>query len=310
MKVLVADDSLVIRRLLESCLAGWGYEVVSVADGGGAWAELNSGEAPAIAILDWVMPVHSGLDLCRMLRAEPRQVYTYVILLTAKGTREDIVEGLGAGADDYIVKPFDRYELEVRLRAGRRIIDLQAELLRTQEALREQATRDALTRLWNRRAILEILAREVDRASRERSRLGVLMFDLDHFKAINDTYGHQCGDAVLSGLAERVQGAMRSYDAIGRYGGEEFLVVAPHVDEEALPAQARRLKNTIASSLECGEGRQVQVTASFGAAIFDPLAPCTGDALIRAADSALYAAKGAGRNAIFLSAAGGLQRVG
>lgn len=309
MKVLVADDSLVIRRLLESCLSSWGYEVISVADGGEAWTALSSGDAPAIAILDWMMPVHSGLDLCRMLRALPRQSYTYLILLTSKGLREDIVEGLSSGADDYIVKPFDKYELEVRLRAGRRIIDLQAELLRTQEALREQATRDALTGVWNRATVLEILAREVDRASRGRGPLGVLMIDLDHFKEINDSFGHQCGDQVLSGLAERVRGTLRSYDAIGRYGGEEFLVVVPNADAEALSAQARRLKNTIAGSGLCAQGQEISVTASFGAAVLDSLEFGTADALIRAADSALYAAKKAGRNSIFLFTADGLQRV-
>ncbi len=309
MKVLVADDSLVIRRLLESCLSAWGYEVVSVADGGAAWAALSAEDAPAIAILDWMMPLHSGLDLCRMLRALPRHSYTYILLLTSKGLREDIVEGLGAGADDYVVKPFDKYELEVRLRAGRRIIDLQAELIRTQEALREQATRDALTGVWNRHSILEILSREVDRAGRKCGLLGLLMFDLDHFKDINDTFGHQCGDQVLSGLAGRLRNALRSYDSIGRYGGEEFLVVVPHADADALASQARRLKSVIEGAVLDAEGRQISVTASFGASVFDPLQPGSPDTLIRAADAALYQSKKVGRNAIFLASPNGLQRV-
>lgn len=309
MKVLVADDSLVIRRLLESCLSGWGYEVVSVADGGDAWSALSAGDSPAIAILDWMMPVHSGLDLCRMLRAVPRPSYTYVILLTSKGLREDIVEGLGAGADDYIVKPFDKYELEVRLRAGRRIIDLQAELIRTQDALREQATRDALTGFWNRLSILEILSRELDRSRRKGGPLGVVMFDLDNFKQINDTYGHQCGDKVLSGLAERLRYATRSYDSVGRYGGEEFLVVVPNVDAASLASQTRRLKATVADTVIEVDGRAISVTASFGASVFDPLTPASADGLIRAADDALYQAKDSGRNAIFLAGPDGCQRV-
>lgn len=309
MKVLIADDSLVIRRLLESCLSGWGYEVISAVDGGEAWDHLSAADAPAIAILDWMMPVHSGLDLCRMLRTLARPSYTYVILLTSKGLREDIVEGLGAGADDYVVKPFDKYELEVRLRAGRRIIDLQSELLRAQEALREQATRDALTRVWNRHSILEILVRETERARRTASAMGVLMLDIDHFKLVNDNHGHQCGDQVLAALAGRLGASIRGYDAIGRYGGEEFLVVVPEIEVAPFLAQAGRLKAAVeATAVETLAG-PLNITASFGAATFDPAHPVSPDELVRAADAALYAAKRSGRNAVFLAAPTGHQRV-
>lgn len=141
------------------------------------------------------------------------------------------MEGLSAGADDYVVKAFEKQELEVRLRAGRRIIDLQAELVAAQAALMEQATRDALTRIWNRASILEALDREVIRSQREKRGLGVLMIDLDHFKLINDSYGHQAGDEALRKTARRMQAAIRPYDSLGRYGGEEFLMVVPGCDD-------------------------------------------------------------------------------
>lgn len=226
-RVLVADDSLVMRRLLESTLESWSYDVICARDGDEAWAALSSDDPPRIAILDWMMPGYSGVDVCRKVRERAGPDYTYIILLTSKSLRQEIVEGLRSGADDYVVKPFDRHELEVRLRVGRRIIDLQAQLLEAQAALKEQATRDALTRTWNRASILEILGRETIRAHRELRPLGVVMMDIDHFKAVNDTHGHLAGDEALKETALRVGGGMRGYDSFGRYGGEEFLSSCP-----------------------------------------------------------------------------------
>ncbi|WP_228486832.1 GGDEF domain-containing response regulator [Paludibaculum fermentans] len=298
MKILVADDSLLMRRLLESTLQGWGYEVVTVSSGDEAWACLQKEDAPPLAILDWMMPVHTGPELCKLMRTLARPVYTYIILLTSRALREDIVEGLGAGADDYVIKPFDKHELEVRLRAGRRIIDLQAELMRAQEALRIQATRDGLTRTWNRAAILEILDREVIRASRERRPLGVVMLDLDHFKRINDEYGHLSGDAALSEAARRVGSCIRAYDAFGRYGGEEFLVVVPGAEDSGLISHAERLRVAIEASPFCLSGQNVSITASFGACTMVPTLPSDAELLIRSADNALYEAKHRGRNSV------------
>jgi diguanylate cyclase (GGDEF)-like protein len=298
MRVLVADDSLVMRRLLESALQGWGYDVLSAKDGGEAWAVLQAEDSPSLAILDWMMPISSGLDLCRRVRALDRARYTYLILLTSRGLRQDVVEGLGAGADDYVVKPFDKHELEVRLRAGRRIVALQTELMRTQEALREQAMKDGLTGIWNRGSILDILARELDRASREHLQLGLLMLDLDHFKQVNDNYGHQCGDAALRGVTIRLRGMMRSYDSLGRYGGEEFLIVVPGCGPRALLDQAERLRQTLcAEPFDLGPVH-LPMSASFGAASFDHTHPCPVFELVRAADAALYEAKRGGRNRV------------
>lgn len=298
MRVLVADDSLVMRRLLESTLENWGYEVISAKDGDEAWAVLSEDNPPKIAILDWMMPGHSGLEVCDMVRQQTRPDYTYIILLTSKSQREDVVEGLRSGADDYVVKPFDRHELEVRLRVGRRIIDLQAQLLEAQAALREQATRDALTAVWNRASILEILGRETSRALRERRPLGVVMMDIDHFKAINDSHGHLAGDEALKEMTFRVSGGMRSYDFFGRYGGEEFLFVVPGCEDRHLTMYAERLRGLIEAVPFQLLGQDVPVTASFGASALMPGEDATPAQLIRAADQALYEAKRAGRNCV------------
>ena len=301
MKILVADDSLVMRRLLESILGGWGYEVLSAKDGAEAWAALSEPDAPQIAILDWMMPVYTGLELCNMVRDLRRKSYTYLILLTSRGLRQDIVEGLSAGADDYVVKPFEKQELEVRLRAGRRIIDLQAELVAAQAALIEQATRDALTKIWNRAYILDALDREVVRACRENRVLGVLMIDIDHFKLVNDTYGHQAGDQALRETARRMQSAIRPYDTLGRYGGEEFLMVVPGCDDVCLAAHAERLRAVMETEPFSVGSDKVHLTASFGATSTSAGADVTGEDLIRAADSALYQAKRSGRNRVVVA---------
>lgn len=205
MRVLIADDSIVSRHLLDATLRKWGYEVVVACDGVEAWNILQSPDAPKLVILDWVMPGLTGPEVCRLVRQQAKSgensankdSYTYILLLTSKSLKEDLIEGMESGADDYITKPFDQHELKVRLRAGTRIIDLERELIFAREELREQATKDFLMRIWNRSSILDILQRELIRGSREKRALGVVLADLDHFKAINDTFGHFAGDAVL-----------------------------------------------------------------------------------------------------------------
>jgi PleD family two-component response regulator len=229
--------------LLDATLRKWGYEVVVACDGVEAWKVLSEDDAPRLAILDWVMPGMTGPEVCRNVRelARDKENYTYILLLTSKSLKEDLIEGLEAGADDYITKPFDQHELKVRLRAGTRIIDLQRELIEAREELRDQATRDFLTRIWNRSSVLDTLHRELDRGKRDNKPVGVVLADLDHFKLVNDTYGHFAGDAVLREFARRMQISMRSYDTIGRYGGEEFLIILPGCDQPCTSGQAERL---------------------------------------------------------------------
>jgi two-component system, cell cycle response regulator len=296
MRILIADDSLVMRRLLEVTLKSWGYDVVKAADGAEAWAELEKPDAPQLAILDWIMPVHTGPELCARIRQSNREQYTYILLLTSKSQREDIVEGMGAGADDYITKPFDTHELEVRVRAGRRIIDLQTQLLVAQEALRIQATHDPLTACLNRGAVMDALAREIARSSRANAPLGVIMMDLDHFKVLNDTHGHAAGDLALQGFVNRVQALTRPYDSIGRYGGEEFLLVLPGCDETAVRTLSERIREGVASEpFTCGP-LALPLSVSIGACAMSASCGASADYLLRCADEALYQAKRNGRN--------------
>jgi len=301
MKVLIAEDDAISRRMLEAFLVKWGYEVVVATQGEEAWGVLQGNDPPKLAVLDWMMPGKDGIELCRGVRQRKGRAYTYILLLTARGHKADIVEGLEAGADDYVTKPFDPYELRARLRAGRRIIELQEQLLSAREALRDQASRDPLTDLWNHKAILGILRKEVARASRTQSPLAVAMIDLDRFKAINDTYGHLAGDAVLRETARRLRGAMRTYDSLGRYGGDEFLAVLPGCD----PAGAARFAESFRAridrkAIDTPDGL-IPVALTLGVAAVEDLLNARPEALVRAADAALYRAKIEGRNRVALA---------
>jgi diguanylate cyclase (GGDEF)-like protein len=294
--VLIADDSPISRRVLEAVLSKWGFEVISVADGAQAWTILQRDDAPRLAILDWMMPGLSGPDVCRLVRQNGRPEYTYIILLTARNEKADLITGMESGADDYLVKPFDNNELKVRLGPGRRIIELQQQLLSAQEQLREQATRDALTRLWNRHAIAEILARELARSYREGIPLGLMMADLDWFKAVNDSYGHLAGDIVLREVSRRISASIRPYDSAGRYGGEEFLLILPGCDEEAAIQTAERMRENIRSTPIRLPEASIFITASFGVTSLPKGQMASSETIIKLADEGLYHAKQHGRN--------------
>jgi diguanylate cyclase (GGDEF)-like protein len=298
MRILIAEDDPVSRRLLEAKLVKWGYDVTVTCDGDQAWEALRSEDAPRLAILDWMMPGVDGVEICRKLRKENREPYTYIILLTALHRDEDLVTGMEAGADDYITKPFKANELRVRLRAGRRIIELQNELIEAREALREQATHDPLTGLWNHEEILRILRRQLSRVKREGGDVSVVMADLDHFKKVNDTHGHMAGDAVLRQTARRMLSQVRDYDYVGRYGGEEFLLVLPGCEGERARNFAERICQCIGSdSMDIPEG-MIPVTISLGVATTCKGSKNDADSLVQAADLALYRAKENGRNRV------------
>jgi diguanylate cyclase (GGDEF)-like protein len=305
MRILIADDSLVSRHLLEATLRNWGYEVIVACDGSEAWKVLERDDAPNLAILDWMMPGLTGPEVCRLVRQKAKEPYTYILLLTSRSLKEDVVEGMDSGADDYLTKPFDQHELKVRLRAGTRIVDLQSQLLTTREALRIQATQDYLTKLWNRSSILEILARELARAGRERTPVGIVLVDLDHFKSINDTRGHFAGDLALQEAARRMKSQIRQYDSIGRYGGEEFLMVLPGCDEAATISQAERIRLAIYDQALDFSDQPLRISASFGCTCAIGALETNGltqERLIAVADEALYRAKDEGRNRVVYAA--------
>ena len=308
MRALIAEDDSISRRMLEAFLVKWGYEVMVATEGEQAWDILQGNESPRLAILDWMMPGRDGVDICRSVRQRKGRPYTYIILLTARGRKEDIVAGLEAGADDYVTKPFDPYELRARLRAGRRIVELQEQLLQAREALRDQASRDPMTGLWNHGTILAILRKEVARASRTQGPFAVAMADVDKFKTINDTYGHPAGDAVLREAARRLRNAMRTYDSLGRYGGDEFLAVIPGCDPAGVARFAESFRARIdRKAVETPEGL-IPTTLSLGLVALDNIRDIKAETLVRVADAALYRAKIDGRNRVAVATAQDVER--
>ncbi len=298
MRVLIADDDEIYRGLLCSTLARWGYQVVAVDQGERALALLTAENAPTLAVLDWMMPGLSGPEICKRLRASPGSRYAYVLLLTARHEMEDVVEGLEAGADDYLTKPFEASELRARLRTATRILDLQEKLLESRRELESLATHDPLTHLWNRRAILERLSSESARAHREKKSVAVLLADVDHFKEVNDRRGHLVGDLVLSEVARRMAAALRPYDVLGRFGGEEFLVVLTTDAPEAFLVVAERLREAVVAFPFSADGLEFPLSISVGVAASLPGTAADTQALLRAADAALYRAKDEGRNRV------------
>ena len=293
MRVLIAEDEAITRSVLEANLSEWGYEVTAVSDGSEALDIIKKPESPSIVITDWMMPRMDGLALCRKIRNMEKSQYIYIIILTAKGEKKDIIEGLEAGADDYLSKPFNRDELRYRTRIGERIINLERRIM-------ELANTDPLTGLPNRRAFMQRMEQELARAQREKNPLSVVLADVDHFKNINDTYGHQIGDLVLQRFVHQLKTSARPYDFPGRYGGEEFLFCFPGVDGVQAVSVAERMRGRIEDMvIKLGdEAQSIRITASFGTASYTSESKENIDSLIKRADDALYLAKKNGRNRV------------
>ena len=288
-KILVADDELATQRVLETLLVKHGYEVLVTKDGPETLQLLEREDAPTLAILDWLMPGIDGIEICRHVREWGHDRYIYIIMLTAKTAKEDFVVGLDAGMDDYLAKPFHPEELLARVRVGERILALQSDL-------RVQATRDHLTGLFNRGTVIEIAQRELAQAEREGESAAVILADIDNFKRVNDTHGHQIGDAVLCEVARRLSARIRAADVLGRYGGEEFLILLPACDASRAREIAERLRSVIADEPVDTASGAVWMTMSFGIALAQAGKHADWDAVVRAADDALYEAKREGRN--------------
>lgn len=294
--ILLAEDSALFRHMITSHLTEWGFKYVCVKDGNAAWKALSLPDAPRLALLDWVLPEMDGIEICRRLRSRDHQSYTYTILLTAKSRKQEMLEAMDAGADDFLAKPFDPLELKARLMVGKRIIDLQQKLLSANDALHFAACHDFLTGTLNRAAILEMLQKELARARRDSSPTGIVLLDVDHFKSVNDKFGHETGDFVLKEIATRLASAARQYDGVGRYGGEEFLLILPACDLASASRRADQIRSSIASTPILTPQGPLSVTVSMGVTS----AAGTGDPeeLLRNADLALYQAKRNGRNRV------------
>jgi len=302
-KILVADDDPVSRRLTEATLGRAGHEVVTAQDGREAWEALGQGGYD-IAVLDWMMPEMDGVALCRRFHRQSPRDYLYIILLTSKGDQEDIVKGLDAGADEYLVKPFEPLELQARVRAASRIVALERRLLQANVRLQMLASTDELTGAMNRRAILKRMAQEMDWSVQERRPLSIMMMDIDRFKQINDRRGHAVGDAVLKEFCRRAAGALRDRDSLARLGGDEFLALLPGAGEGEARALGERLVAAVAAEPFPAEGNgELGVSASAGVAEVNPAARV--ETMLSLADRALYEAKRQGGNRVCTASATG-----
>jgi len=303
MKLLVADDSKVSRMMLLAITKGWGYEVVLAEDGEQAWEIMQQEDAPQLLLLDWEMPKMNGIEVCERVIKQNSASPAYILLLTSRNSSEDIVEGLSKGASDYLSKPFDSAELKVRLQVGKRMLEMQEKLNNTLEEMTLLASLDMLTGILNRRAIMAALPKEINRIERLSQVLCIGMCDIDHFKKINDTYGHLVGDEVLKEVTQRMKKALREYDLLGRYGGEEFLIITPVANEKCMPLYQRICQAVSATPIQVEE-LAIPVTVSCGVTSYSLEADGHNmTTLLARADEALYEAKDAGRNQVILKTA-------
>jgi diguanylate cyclase (GGDEF)-like protein len=295
--ILVAEDSAIYRHLIGGHLKEWGIDFTCAKDGKEAWKLLTKEDAPRLALLDWVLPEIDGVEICRRLRSRPADAaYTYTILLTAKTGKHEMLEAMDAGADDFLAKPFDPLELKARLLVGQRIVDLQRKLVAANTALQFIASHDFLTGVWNRGEILTFMERELARSRRDSTSVGIVLVDVDHFKKVNDEFGHETGDLVLKEITKHFSSSLREYDGIGRHGGEEFLLVIPGCDLATTVRRANQIRELIASHAIRTPRGATTVTVSMGVTVTE--SSTNSELLLRSADEALYQAKRNGRNRV------------
>lgn len=301
MKILIAEDDLTSRSILVALLSRWGYQPVAVDNGDHAWELMQQPQAPMLALLDWEMPGLQGIEVCQRIRSCEHENPPYLIILTARGETSSIVKGLDAGANDYMTKPYNHEELLARLRTGQRMIKLQTELVAAKQALAYEATHDALTGALNRRGILPRLEAEIVRARRHQSTLSIGLCDIDHFKQINDRYGHQTGDSVLQAVVTTIKKELREYDLLGRLGGEEFLIVAPDSTAVYVEKLYERLREKVEALRFPALSDGTLITVSIG--VIETRGNVNADTLLAEADATMYRAKKSGRNRVVVVAA-------
>ena len=300
MKILLVEDSYIDRHKVGGYLTDWGLDHVAVGSGTEAVKLLESAEPPTMALLDWLLPGLDGIDICRRIRKLGNGSYIYTVMLTSKNRKQDLLMAMEAGADDYLSKPVDPSELRARVMAGKRILELQ-------QSLRFAATHDFLTGLLNRSEILAALQREFSRSGREGKSATVILADIDHFKRVNDSLGHAAGDEVLKEVARRMKSDLRPYDVVGRYGGEEFLIILPGCDLPNGVRRAEQIRHQIANEPVHTPSGPVSATISMGVTVTAFGSDLTGADILQQADVSLYKAKNNGRNRteVFSAAAAG-----
>jgi diguanylate cyclase (GGDEF)-like protein len=306
MRALVADSDPERLRQLEGWLARWGYDVTPARNGVEAWSRLEAEREPILMLLAWRMEGMHGIDVCRKLRLHPELPSIYVLLFAGERGEEDLLDGVNGGADDFLFAPLEAVEVKARVRTGARIVEVERALRASQDALRVQSTRDAITGSWNRAAILDLLHKEQERARRKSGSVGVVLADLDFFRKVNETLGTPVGDEVLREAARRLSSTLRPYDAVGRYGGEEFLIVLPGSDGLGGLTVAERIRESFSSRPVHTTAGPVSITLSLGVAAEGGESTTDGSALLRAADTALKRAQQTGRNRVALSDESGL----
>ncbi len=301
--VLIAEDNPVSRKLLEKTLVKAGYEVVCMENGRKALEKFNDRFFP-IVLTDWMMPEMDGVQLCRAIRANVSAAsgYVFIILLTAKDSKGDIITGLEGGADDYLTKPFHPGELIARLNTARRILELEKSLRKANKEIKILSITDPLTRAYNRAYLNDHLPQEIKRSIRYNRPFSLILCDIDHFKKVNDTLGHLAGDQALKKAVESIRKSIRSdVDWIARFGGEEFMIILPETDIKGATLLGERLRAEISRIAIEFEGKKTSITASFGVSGFGPSTPdkkISPDSMIAVADAALYQAKKEGRNRV------------
>lgn len=292
MRIMLVEDSAIERRQICLYLKEWNLDFIAIENGAEAWSCLQSPDAPNLVLLDWVLPGLDGIELCKKIRTlGANGIYIYTVMLTAKDKKRDLLTAMAAGADDYLAKPVDPSELKARVLVAKRILELQ-------QSLRFAATHDFLTKLLNRAEILASLKRELSRGEREGKPVAILMADVDHFKNVNDSLGHAAGDAVLREIGERLKSDLRTYDLVGRYGGEEFLIILPNCSLAVATRRANEIRCLVCKDAVVTTFATVPVTVSLGVTASDQTPNLAIDGLLQQADDALYSAKKNGRNCV------------